>query len=95
MRDHDLYLHIRRRWCHCFGDVGVDVGVDRGAEGDGAGAKRQSMSNTSIIFIFTSLFDLLESSNVLISHKHIKGMNKETLLRQKLAFHKRFRNIMK
>ena len=39
-------------------------------------AKRQRMSNTSITFIFISLFDALESSNFLISSKHIKEIIK-------------------
>ena len=49
-------------------------------------AKRLRTSKTSIIFIFISLIDPLESSKFLISYKHIKGINKETLLRKNLAF---------
>ena len=43
-------------------------------------AKRQRMSNTSIISIFISLFDPLEYSNLVISSKHIKESMKETSL---------------
>ena len=46
-------------------------------------AKRQRvMSKTSIIFIFMSLIDPLVSSKFHISYEHIKGINKETLLRK-------------
>ena len=43
-------------------------------------AKRQRMSKTSIIFVFISLFDPLESLNFPISSKHIKEIMKKTSL---------------
>ena len=45
-------------------------------------AKRQRMSKTSIISIFVSSFEPLESSDFLNCHKNTKGINKEMLQRK-------------
>ena len=58
-------------------------------------AKRQRMSKTSIISISISLIDPLESSEFLISYKHIKGINKETWLRKNLHFTQVSKNTTK
>ena len=54
----------------------------------GTFAKRQRMSKTSIICIFISLFDPLESLNFLISSKHIKEVMKKRRCAKTRAFHK-------
>ena len=51
-------------------------------------AKRQRMSKTSIISIFVSSSEPLESSDFLNCHKNIKGINKETLQRKNCHFTK-------